>query len=177
MEMFRYRTLVLAAALLALLAILAGAVHAAPTSAGRQTFTASFLTIGGVDKPTFVVAHGPIAGVATATQTEKQKNGAQVNYVVLRFERGTVRMTAVEPRFGFTPNAKSCTARASGGGTWTITGGTGPYAALTGKGTFSTGGTAFIQRSATGACRGEKTPVKETVFYVRIAFRGTVTTS
>jgi hypothetical protein len=102
MEMVRYRTLVLATALLA---ILAGAVHAAPTSAGRQTFTASFLTIGGVDKPTFVVADGPIAGVATATQTEKQKNGAQINYVVLHFERGTVRITAVEPRFGFTPRA------------------------------------------------------------------------
>jgi hypothetical protein len=170
--MFRYRSLVLAGALFALLA---GAVHAAPTSADRQTFAASFLTIGGVDQPTFVVAHGPVSGVATATQTEQQKNGAQINYVVLHFERGTVRMTAVEPRFGFRPDAKTCTGHAYGGGTWTITGGTGAYAGLTGKGTFSTGGTAFAQRSATGACRGEKTPVKDTVFYVTIAFRGAVT--
>jgi hypothetical protein len=174
MEMFQYRTLVLAGALLA---VLAGAVHAAPTAAKPQTFTASFLTIGGVDKPTFVVAHGAIAGVATATQTEKQKNGAQINYVVLHFERGTVRMTAVEPRFGFRLNAKSCTSRAYGGGTWTITGGTGPYAGLTGKGTFSTGGTALAQRSAGGVCRGERTPLKDTVFYVTIAFRGAVASS
>jgi hypothetical protein len=172
--MFRYRTLVLVGALLGLLA---GAVHAAPASARAQTFTASFLTIAGVDKPTFVVAHGPIEGVATATQTEKQKNGAQINYVVLHFERGSVRMTAVEPRFGFAPDAATCTGRAHGGGTWTITGGTGAYAGLTGNGTFSTGGTAIAQRSVTGACRGEKTPVKETVFYVTIAFRGTVTSN
>jgi hypothetical protein len=172
--MFRTRTLALAAGLLALVA---GAAHATPTASAPQTFTASFLTIGGVDKPTFVVAHGPISGVATATQTEKQKNGAQINYVVLHFERGTVRMTAVEPRFGFRLNAKSCTGRAYGGGTWTITGGTGPYAGLTGKGTFSTGGTALAQRSAIGACRGEKTPVKDTVFYVTIAFRGAAASS
>jgi hypothetical protein len=112
--------------------------------------------------------------VATATQTEKEQNGAQINYVVLHFERGTVRMTAVEPRFGLRPDARSCTGRAYGDGTWTITGGTGPYAGLTGKGTFSTGGNVFAQRSGAGACRGEKTPLKETVFYVRIAFRGTV---
>jgi hypothetical protein len=172
--MFRTRTLVLAAALLALVA---GVAHAAPTAAAPQTFTASFLTIGGVDKPTFVVAHGPINGVATATQTEKQKNGAQINYVVLHFERGTVRMTAVEPRFGFRLNSRSCTGPAYGGGTWTITGGTGPYAGLTGKGTFSTGGTALAQRSAGGVCRGERTPLKDTVFYVTIAFRGAVASS
>jgi hypothetical protein len=33
------------------------------------------------------------------------------------------------------------------------------------------------KRSATGACRGEKTPPKDTVFYVTIAFRGTVASS
>jgi hypothetical protein len=172
--MFRYRNLVLAGALLALLG---GAAHAAPTAGGHQTFSASFLTFGGVDKPTFVVAHGPITGTAIATQTEQQKNGAQVNYVTLHFERGTVRMTAVEPRFGFTTDAKSCSGHAYGGGSWTITGGTGPYAGLTGKGTFSTGGKAIAQRSVTGACRGEKTPPKDTVFYVTITFRGTVTSN
>ena len=113
-----YRPFALAGALLALTA---GVVHAAPTSSTRQTFTASFLTIGGVDKPTFVVAHGPIAGTATATQSETQKHGTQINYVTLHFDRGTVRMTAVEPRFGFTMDAKSCSGHAYGAGTWTIT--------------------------------------------------------
>jgi hypothetical protein len=170
--MFRYRTLVLAGALLA---FLAGSVHAAPTAARPQTFDASFLTIGGVDEPTLVVAHGPIAGAATATQTVKQRNGVQINYAVLHFQQGTVRLTAVEPRFGFALNAKRCTGQAYGNGTWTITGGTGTYASLSGKGTFSTGGTAMSQRSTTGECLGQKTPPKDTVFYVRIAFRGTVT--
>lgn len=168
--MFRFRTFLVAGTLFALLA---GTALAEPR---RQTFTASFLTIGGKDMPTFVEAHGPISGVATATQTEKERNGKQINSVVLYFERGTVQMTAVEPRFGFT-NAASCIGRAYGGGTWTITGGTGVYAGLTGKGTFSTSGTAMAQRSPTGACRGEKTPLKETAFYVRIAFRGTVTSN
>jgi hypothetical protein len=64
-------------------------------------------------------------------------------------------------------------AHANGGGTYTFTGGTGIYAGITGKGTFTTVGTAFAQRSPTGACRGAKTPVSQMVFYVKLTLTGT----
>jgi hypothetical protein len=146
------------------------------SASGTQRITATFLTIGRSDKPTHVVATGPISGIGEATQTEKQTpSGGQVNYVKLHFDKGTVRMVAEEPRFGWKLNPRTCTGSAYGNGTFTITGGTGSYAGATGKGTFSTSGTAVAQRTATGKCLGGKTPAAAMVFYVEIEMKGTAT--
>jgi hypothetical protein len=165
------KRIILIPAVLAVIA--AGSAGAAPRAAAPQSFSVSFLTIGGADKPVYVVARGPINAVGTATQTEKDDHGVAVNYAVLHFAGGSVALTAREPRFGFKMNPRTCSGPAYGGGTWTITGGTGAYAGATGHGEFSTGGTAIAQRSRAGVCRGEKTPPAETVFYVTITMRGT----
>jgi hypothetical protein len=137
-----------------------------------QKIEAWFLTVGTSDKPVHVVANGPIQGVGFETQTEKQVGKKQVNYATLHFDNGTVRLTAPE-RFDWKMDVKHCMAHANGGGTYTLTGGTGIYAGITGKGTFTTVGTAFAQRSPTGACRGAKTPVSQMVFYVKLTLTGT----
>jgi hypothetical protein len=136
-----------------------------------QEIDAWFLTVGRSDKPVHVVAKGPIHGIGFATQTEKQVGKKQVNYATLHFDRGTVRLVAPE-RFDWKMNVQQCLAHASGGGTYTIVGGTGAYAGAMGKGTFTTVGTAFAQRSPTGACRGLKTPISQMIFYVKLTLNG-----
>ena len=137
-----------------------------------QKIEAWFLTVGRSDKPVHVVAKGPVHGVGFATQIEKHVGKKDVNYVTLHFDRGTVRLTAAE-RLTWKIDVKRCVGHADGGGTYTITGGTGAYVGATGKGTFTTVGTAFAQRSATGECRGEKTPISQMVFDVKLTLTGT----
>jgi hypothetical protein len=83
-----------------------------------------------------------------------------------------VTFTAPE-RFDWKPDRARCLAHANGGGTFTITGGTGAFAGARGKGTFTAVGTAFAQRSRTGACRGLHTPVEQMVFMVKVTLTGT----
>jgi hypothetical protein len=163
---------------LAIMIVALGIAAAAASAAqsGKQRITATFLTIGRSDKPTHVIARGPINGIGEATQTEKQTKSGQINYVTLHFEKGTVRMVAKEPRFGWKLDPRTCTGSAYGSGTFTITGGTGAYKHATGNGTFSTTGTAIVQRSPRGKCRGDKTPQADTVFYVKISMTGIATT-
>jgi hypothetical protein len=154
---------------------LAAVIAVAPASAAPpapQTIAAWFLTVGASNKPVHVVAKGPISGIGTETQTEKQVGKRQVNVATLHFDRGTVRFVAPE-RFDWKVDMKHCMAHANGGGTFTITGGTGAYAGATGKGTFTSIGTAFAQRTPTGACLGSKTPPAQTVFYVKVTLTGT----
>ncbi|MDX6441016.1 MAG: hypothetical protein QOE43_745 [Gaiellaceae bacterium] len=154
----------------------AGAAAAAPSSSGAQRITATFLTIGRSDKPTHVIATGPISGSGEATQTEKQTKAGQVNFVTLHLDKGTVHIVAKEPRFGWKLNARTCTGSAYGGGTFTITGGTGAYKGANGNGTFSTSGTALAQRSTKGECRGDHTPQADTVFFIEITMKGIAST-
>jgi hypothetical protein len=163
----RAALLVLTAAVSLLCAATASAAGPAP-----QTIDAWFLTVGKSDKPVHVVAKGPINGIGFATQTEKQVGKKQMNYAMLHFDRGTVRLVAPE-RFDWKMDQKHCLGHANGGGTYTIVGGTGLYAGATGRGTFTTVGTAFAQRSPTGACRGLKTPISQMVFYVKLTLTGT----
>lgn len=169
----RGRTTTLAVAATALAVAASGS---AATASSTQTITATFLTIGGADEPTHVVARGPISGIGEATQTEKATpSGGQMNYVTLHFDRGTVRMVAAEPRFGWKLDARTCTGSAYGNGTFKILGGTGSYRGASGKGTFTTSGTAVAQRTPSGKCLGPKTPPRSAVFFVRIAMKGTAT--
>jgi hypothetical protein len=162
------------------LAALAAAVAAAPASAAAQRIEAPapqrieawFFTVGKTDKPVHVVAKGPISGIGTATQTEKRVGKRQVNYATLHFDRGTVTFTAPE-RFDWKPDRAQCLAHANGGGTFTITGGTGAFTGASGKGTFTAVGTAFAQRSRTGACRGLHTPIEQMIFVVKVTLTGT----
>jgi hypothetical protein len=155
-------------------ALAVAASGSAATGSSTQTITATFLTIAGSDKPTHVVARGPISGIGEATQTEKETpSGGQMNYVTLHFDRGTVRMVAAEPRFGWKLDPRTCTGSAYGNGTFTILGGTGRYRGASGKGTFTTSGTGLAQRTPSGKCLGPKTSPRNAVFFVRITMKGT----
>lgn len=118
-----------------------------------------------------VKAVGPIAGIGTESQSETNTKRGQVNYVTLRFAKGTLRLTAPE-RFGWKPDLPSCTATANGNGTFTIKGGTGAYRGVTGKGTFTARGVLIGACSPNGTCLGEQAP--PTVNYVTVTLTGTI---
>jgi len=134
---------------------LLAAAASARTQLGPQRITMTFVTLSGKEKPVHVVASGPISGTGTETQTEKNTAAGQTNYVTLHFPNGTVHLKAPE-KFAWLPNLKTCSATAKGGGTFTITGGTGAFKRATGSGTFTDRGTLLGARSASGQCLGPK---------------------
>ncbi len=160
--------LALAAPIMLVTAVASGAANA---KALPQRFTLFSANVGGKDVPMAVEAAGRIKGIGTETQTEKDTSGGQINYATLHFARGTLRLVAPE-QFDWKANLRTCSATASGGGTFTIEGGTGAYRGVTGKGTFTAHGILIGARSRSGKCLGEKAPPAAN--YVTVTLVGTV---
>lgn len=160
--------LALAAAIVAGTAAASGAARAKPVP---QRFTLLSANVGGKDVPMAVEAAGQINGIGTETQTDKETPGGQTNYATLHFAHGTVRLRAPE-QFGWKANLRTCTATASGGGRFTIEGGTGAYRGATGKGSFTAHGILIGARSKSGKCLGENAPPAAN--YVTVKAVGTI---
>jgi hypothetical protein len=153
-------------------AIVLGQTAASDASTARleaQRFTLFSANVRGKDVQVAVEADGPISGIASETQTDKDTPGGQINYVTLRFANGTVKLAAPET-FNWKINGRACTAIASGSGTFRITGGTGAYNRAHGKGTLTTHGIAVGARDSKGACLRKAQP---TVNYVTTSLVGT----
>jgi hypothetical protein len=127
------------------------AAHAAPRTA--EKFVATFQTLKGVDQPVRVAATGPVQGAGVATQTEKDTPTGEVVHFTWHFAHGTVTLEAIED-FSLDFDPTSCTAKATGTGTWTIIDGTGAYTGASGNGTFTDHGSLTGSRDASGACQG-----------------------
>jgi hypothetical protein len=110
--------------------------HPVAARAAHQRFAADFVTVNGKDRPTHVVAAGPIAGRGTLTQKmlRETRDGA-VLLATVSLPDGKVRLR-VHDTDTLKLDLRSCTARQSGTGTWRIVSGTGAYAAASGSGTF-----------------------------------------
>jgi hypothetical protein len=112
-----------------------------------------------------------VSGIGSETQTERRTRAGEINNVTLHLKDGTLHLVAPE-RFAWRPDLASCSASATGGGTWKIVGGTGAYRTTSGHGTFTTRGVLLGARDAHGACLGEKAP--PVVNYVDVVLTGTV---
>lgn len=129
----------------------AGTAAAAPAP-GAQSFVMTFQTFDGVDQPTRVSATGPVQGAGVETQTDVDTpDGERVDFT-WHLRDGEVHLQAVEDyAMSFDPQA--CTAKATGTGTWVITGGTGAYTGASGTGTFTDHGS-FTGARDHGVCEG-----------------------
>jgi hypothetical protein len=124
----------------------------------------------GRDLPVAVEATGPIYGLGSETQSESATPTGQINHVTLHLPGGVVRLTASE-RFTWQANLRACAAQARGGGTFTITSGTGKYTHATGKGTFTDTGVLIGARDRKGNCLGQKAQPR--AIYVDVTLTGT----
>lgn len=161
-----------AALAVASLLVVATATAASAAKALPQHITLFSASVRGKNAPIVVQAAGPISGLGTETQTEKNTADGQINYATLHFATGTVRFIAPE-KFAWKPDFRSCSATAAGGGTFTITGGTGAYRGVSGKGTFTSNGVMIGARDSHGKCLPKAQP---TINYVTVTLVGTAAT-
>lgn len=164
-------------ATLSLVVAAAGEDGAAGQASSSQVIKLHSLTLGGKEQPVHVVARGPISGIGTLAHDRETRSG-RAHEVTLRLGRGTVGLSLRLTREGEgwrRVNRRTCAAKRFGRGTFTITGGTGAYEGAAGKGTFTQGGIAIAQRTRTGRCRAERTPLSKVVFHVKIRMAGDAT--
>jgi hypothetical protein len=127
-------------------ALLVGmAAPAAAATTGAQTFT--FVYIGNGDTAT-VAGAGPIQGSGGSVVLTDDGQGNGIDKVT--FKKGTFFVDHQDTSTTRSFNEKTCIARFSGTGTYTLSGDTGAYAGATGSGTYSYRGTFFGTRTATG---------------------------
>lgn len=141
-------------------AAIVGIAHASvPGSAQRFTFSSK--TVRGTDLPIHVSAVGAIAARGTARLVEHPNTttGAFV------FPRGDLNIRFVHGPTHAHPDLANCRATIDARGTYTIRGGTGPYARANGTGTYTETRILIGQRNSTGACIGgpNSTPASVTV--------------
>jgi hypothetical protein len=148
------------------------ATAASASKALPQRITLFSASVRGKDAPMVVQAAGPISGLGTETQTEKNTAKGQINYATLHLANGTVQFTAPE-KFAWKPDFRSCSATAAGGGTFTISGGTGDYRGVSGRGTFTSNGVMVGARDSHGKCLPKAQP---TINYVIVRLVGTAAT-
>jgi hypothetical protein len=128
---------------LAIVAAIVGALIPAGTAAAAtapaprtESFVMTFQTFNGVDQPTRVSAAGPVQGAGVETQTDVDTPAGETVIFTWHLRDGDVYLRAEED-YAMSVDLQSCTAKATGTGTWVITGGTGPYTNATGTGTFT----------------------------------------
>jgi hypothetical protein len=132
---------------------LAGATSAQAAPMRTESIVMTSVSLNGVDRPTRVVALGPIHGSGLETQVEQDTETGAIVHSIWHFAHGTVTSDAVE-NYSLDFDPTTCTARAIGTGTWTITGGTGAYAGARGHGTFTDRGVLVGARDGHGQCQG-----------------------
>jgi hypothetical protein len=136
------------------------AAAAAPAS-HTESFVMTFQTFNGVDHPTRVSATGPVHGAGVETQTDVDTPTGETVTFTWHLRDGDVYLRANED-YAMSVDLQACTAKAIGTGTWSITGGTGPYTNATGTGNFIDHGS-FTGARDHGVCDSNTTP-KTSVF-------------
>jgi hypothetical protein len=74
--------------------------------------------------------------------------------------RGTITVETTDNGFTFTPNAVTCLARFTASGNFTVIGGTGAYASVSGTGAFNLNATLVFPRTAEG-CNFDGDPIAQ----------------
>lgn len=146
------------ALLLALAVLVVGAGIATAGSLASERFTIT--TTGAPGAPTRVLAEGLIRGAGTVSL--KSSQNTRVDHMTLRLPKGNVLLVAVEKSYSVQPEPAKCIAIGVGRGSFTIRGGTGPFAGAHGAGTYLRHGVLYGARNKSGACLGRNAPIART---------------
>jgi hypothetical protein len=157
--MTKYRTRLIAAAgavatagiiaTTGVMAATAAAHHTRAAASGAESF--QMMTTSETGAPT-VIASGVFT--APGTDTENQKAGTSL----FTFPKGTVSLKHSPGKGSQSVNPKTCLATLNLHGTYTITGGTGAYAGITGSGTYKLSILAIAAKVG-GKCNLNKPPL------------------
>jgi hypothetical protein len=153
--------LAIAAAIVGVLTPAGTAAAAAAPASHTESFVMTFQTFNGVDLPARVSATGPVQGAGVETQTDVDTPTGETVTFTWHLRDGDVYLQAIED-YAMSVDLQACTAKATGTGTWVITGGTGRYTNATGTGTFTDHGS-FTGARDHGVCDSNTTP-KTSVF-------------
>ena len=132
--------------------------HHATARASHQSFAMTFLTLKGKDRPTHVVAAGPIHGRGTMVErVVHESRSATTLSSVITLPGGKVTLR-VRDTGSISLDKHSCTARQNGKGIWKVVSGTGAYRGATGHGTFVRRAFVVGAFGGDGRCLGESAP-------------------
>jgi len=124
----------------------------------HQRFAMTLTEIRGKDRPTRVVAAGPIQARGTMVQrVVKQGRRGEVIKAVLTLPHGKVTLR-VHDRSAMKLDLHSCTARENGKGSWRIVSATGAYRGSTGHGSFVRRTFIIGAFDDSGHCLGQSAP-------------------
>jgi hypothetical protein len=149
--------------------VAAGPTLATRPAAGRvakQRFTMTGRTVGGVDRPTRVIARGPIAGRGPV---KVPATAGRVNRFTFELPRGSLVVVASEQRSSSRPDLRRCVDVETGHGRFHITGGSRAFSAAAGEGTYVRRTTITGSRDASGKCLGQSAPPKSIVTVTRMS--------
>jgi len=138
------------------LAVPAGASPAAARPAsvsGAQHF--QLVTTSATTTTPPVIGWGVVTAAGVDHEGSSNTNTATDKFV---FPKGTFKVTHTGP-FTIKANSKTCFIMGTSKGTFKISGGTGAYKGISGKGTFSLTVVGIAPRTKTGACNQNANPV------------------
>lgn len=146
----------LATAVGALALVAAMSAPAAAATSGSQTFVVAFRNTTGS-----VAAYGVVNGSGSVANVVPEVINPDFTFV--ETDRLTLSGGTIDVRFAgqvnpsaFSPDPRTCVAKTTGSGNWTIVGGTGAYAGASGGGTFTFPAYLFYGPTAQG-CTSEPT--------------------
>ncbi len=130
------------------------------------------------DAPGRVIAVGPVTGtgVTELLNHDDGPDGTFTDVYSLKLSSGSIVFTQTGTE-DFPFDAASCSATASGQGTFTLSGGSGAFAGVTGSGRFTQRGKIIGSRSSTGACLGPDSGAAPAALVVIEDAVGTATTA
>ena len=137
-------------------AALAGSAGPAAAATGNQTF----IIFGQDDPSALLVAFGPVSGTGTDFESEVSEESVFV------FPNGSFHVDHPSDSDVFHFNPVTCVGTDRFTGTYTLSGGTGAYAGISGSGTYRGHAIVVGKRLANGTC-SEEDPAVFSSFFVR----------
>ena len=135
-----------------------GLLAASPVAAAAPKSGTEYFAIAGSDNSETVVAHGLFTGGG-------KDDNSHDNYDVLYLGGGTLRINHPDAQSKYSQhiNPKSCFLTFQITGKYTLSNGTGRFAAVTGHGNYVVSGQGILARNKKGACSQDAEPIAQVI--------------
>ena len=132
--------------ILAAVALVSAAILGSGGTAGAATGNQTFIINGGESNTGTLFAVGPVTGVGLDIESETSETS------VFQFDDGSFNVSHPATSDDFTFNPTTCVGRDRFTGTYSLSGGTGAYAGISGSGTYRGWAIFVAERNPDGSC-------------------------